>query len=365
MNNLDTVRLNREGQEQLTAGLSISVVIPSWKGLNHLRENLPSVIHAARYYQGKTGAAVEILVVDDGSQDDTPQAIHVEFPEVELIERDRNGGFAAACNTGFKRAKNDLVALLNNDVRIAPDYFYHQSRRFAEKDVFAVTAKVFDWSGSYFTTGGRIGRFRRGFWSVYFNYDLVIEDSNQVNLETALLTAYAIGGFATYNRSMLDYLGGFNELLSPFHWEDIDLSYRGWKCGWKVLYEPSSRAFHRTSATINAHYKNKFVEEISFRNRLLFHWINLHSPLFFATHLMTLFLLTCANAIILNRSYFRSLFSAMHELGRVRSLRGREKKRSKVSDKEISMILKRFSKNRAIKVYYSLDEIRKEHPESM
>jgi len=281
-----------------------------------------------------------------------------------------NGGFASACNTGFRKARYQLVALLNNDVRVEPKYLIHHAEHFLDDDVFAVTAKVYDWEGTHFTTGGRIGRFRRGFWCVYFNYDIEdrkTEDSWQRSEEVPtaeLLSAYAVGGFATYSRKKLDYLGGFNELLSPFHWEDIDLSYRGWKSGWKVLYEPRSRAFHRTSATINAHYLKTKVEEVSFRNRLLFHWINLHDPSFLLRHFITLIGMTLANALILNRSYFRSLSSALRSLKKVRSLRTLEKERAVVSDKKLSEILNQFCRSRLIRVYYNLEEIIQQHPES-
>jgi len=331
--------------------------------LHLLRETLPSVLNAVGEYRKHCDAPVEILVVDDGSRDETARVLPREFPEIQLIRRDRNRGFAIACNLGFLHARHRLVALLNNDVRIEPDYLIHQADHFASDEVFAVTAKVYDWDKTHFTTGGRVGRFRRGFWSVYFNYDLEAEILNDGSGRN-LLSVYAIGGFATYERAKLKELGGFNELLSPFHWEDVDLSYRAWKRGWKVLYEPRSRACHRVSATIHAHYEKRCVEETSLRNRLLFHWINLHSPGFLARHLFMLAGMCLINGIILNRSFFRALLSALRFLPEARQLRSREKSKAVISDRELAARFDRFIRTAPIRVYTSLREIEEEHWET-
>jgi len=225
----------------------LSIVIPSRNGLHLLRENLPSVDRAARTHSRRTGASTEIVVVDDGSQDGTVEALSADFPHVYVVRRRRSQGFACACNAGFEATRFPIVALLNNDVRVEEEFFLHQTPHFEEADVFGVTAKVFEWDKPIFATGGRVGRFRRGFWSVYFNYDVLGPEASRWVEERRLLSAYAIGGFATYSREKLKILGGFNELLSPIHWEDMDLSYRAWKRGWTVRYEPRSVAQHRTS----------------------------------------------------------------------------------------------------------------------
>jgi len=341
----------------------LSIVIPTCNGLDLLRENLPSVQKAAQRYHLKTGCTTEIIVVDDGSQDDTCETLPVEFPDIYLMARRRNEGFAKACNTGFEGARFPLVALLNNDVRIEEDYFVYQALHFQDPDVFAVTAKVFEWEQSIFATGGRFGQFRRGFWSVYFNYDACTPPAREWIEGRHLLSAYAIGGFSTYDREKLQILGGFNELLSPFHWEDVDLSYRGWKRGWEVRYEPRSVAHHRASATINAYYKKKYVDTVSFRNRLLFHWINLHSRSYLLRHLISLLALIATRVLVLDLYFYRSLGLALSRLPEVLKLRNQEGEKARRTDVEVSRILDHFYDSAPIEIYYNQREVIQKHPD--
>ncbi len=344
-------------------GFSISIVIPTWNGLALLRENLPSVLKAAQAYELHSGATTEIFVVDDGSTDETTTALPQEFPKVNLIKRASNGGFAAACNSGFRECQGNLVALLNNDVQVARDYLIRQAEHFVDPKVFAVTAKVFDWNVPVLATGGRFGKFRRGFWSVYFNYDVSLPEATGWVADRRLLSFYAIGGFATFEREKLRKVGGFNELLSPFHWEDVDLSYRGWKRGWEVRYEPRSRARHRTSATIEAHYKQKAVEKASFRNRLLFHWINIHSPILLTWHFIVLLFMLIWKTVTLKFLFLKAFVQAAGCWREVLRNRRKERKAAKRSDWQVIKLLNNFYRSAPIQVYYSRQEIIAKHRE--
>ena len=342
----------------------VSIVIPSWNGLHLLRENLPFIQAAADLYARETGATTEVIVVDDSSRDETVRALPSEFPQVRLLVRPQNEGFAAACNTGFRHCQFPLIALINNDARIHEDYLVHMAEHFRDHKVFAVTAKVFEWDRPIFAVGGRFGQFRRGFWSVYFNYDVSpLSGAEWIN-KRQLLSAYAIGGFSTYDREKLIQLGGFNEMLSPFHWEDVDLSYRGWKRGWEIHYEPRSIAFHRGSATIDRHFEKKSVEAISFRNRLLFHWINIHSPSFLLRHLLMMKLLFLTRILVFDYRFYRSLFQALNWLGPVQRLRREERRKARRSDVEVSRLLNRFYQTAPLQIYYNQREVLDRHPDS-
>lgn len=340
----------------------ISVVIPTWNGLELLRENLPSVLAATRRYRETSGGETEIVVVDDGSNDETVAVIPSEFPEVRLIEKPRNEGFAKTCNAGFRACRHRLAALLNNDVRIHEDYLVRQAEHFDDPDVFAVTAKVFEWDPPLFATGGKYGYFRRGFWGVYFNYDVEAPVASGWIDERRLLSFYAVGGFATYHLGKLREAGGFLELLSPFHWEDIDLSYRGWKRGWTIRYEPRSVAHHRISATIDAHYEKRAVDAVALRNRLLFHWINLHSTAFVLRHGLWLTALLLTRVLVLDFQFYRALFDALRRLPEALRLRALEKRAARRSDRQVERILADFYDSAPIRVYTGRRQVEEEHP---
>lgn len=345
-------------------GRGLSVVIPTFNGFRLLEETLESVIAGVNGYRKETGAEAEIIVVDDGSTDGTEERLPERFPEVRVKKREVNGGFARACNSGIAEARFPLLALLNNDVRIHRDYFIFHALHFNDPRVFAVTAKVFEWDRPIFTTGGRYASFRRGFWSVYYNYDRLPGKGQSWVESKRLLSFYAIGGFATFDREKLTVLGGFLELLSPFHWEDVDLSYRGWKRGWEIRYEPRSLAYHRTSATIDRFYRSRFVESVSFRNRLLFHWINLHNRRYLTEHLFWLTLLFLSRFAILDFGFYRSLFGALRRLPEALRLRKVERKSARRSDREIAEILKSFYRLAPIEVYLSKRDVMNRHSES-
>ena len=349
--------------QKTTTSLAISVVIPTWNGLHLLRENLPAVQQATQLYRNETGYATETIVIDDGSQDETATRLPLEFPEVRIVNRKCNAGFSAACNTGFSKCHFPIIALLNNDVRIEKNYFLAQALHFKDPKVFAVTAKVFEWDNPIFATGGKLGRFRRGFWSVYFNYDISNSAADNWTETQQLLSVYAVGGFATYSREKLDSLGGFNQLLSPFHWEDVDLSYRGWKRGWKILYEPHSIAHHRTSATIKTNFSKNLVEEVSMRNRLLFHWINLSSPSYLIRHLIMLSILLLTRIFVLDIGFYRSFFRALSCLYKVWKLRKIEAQHICKSDVEVSQLLKCFYNLAPIQIYYNQKDVIQKHPQ--
>lgn len=359
----NTLGANRS-QGSAAPGFSISIVIPTWNGLHLLRENLPSVLEAVQVYEASTGALTEIILSDDGSSDGTVDLIFEDFPSVRVVRRPSNGGFSAACNSGIEAAKYDLVALLNNDVRLDADYLLHKAVHFQDPNVFAVSAKVFEWDSTIFTTGGRFGRFRKGFWSVYFNYDVAGRDAKTWIEERRLLSTYAIGGFATYRRSQLLELGGFSELLSPFHWEDVDLSYRGWKRGWEIHYEPRSLAWHRTSATIDSNFEKNHVDSVSLRNRLLFHWVNLHYPPYLVAHIVMLALMLISKTLIGKFDFFRSVREAVQRLPQALELRRRERSLATRTDREVQKMLKAFYRAAPIQVYYNQQQVIDTHPEA-
>ena len=99
--------------------MNVTVVIPTWNGRHLLERFLPSVLDAAARYREQSGCETEVLVVDDGSTDDTPLWLARTYTgRVELLIKRRNEGFALACNTGFTYARHTVVLLVINDVEM-------------------------------------------------------------------------------------------------------------------------------------------------------------------------------------------------------------------------------------------------------
>jgi GT2 family glycosyltransferase len=340
--------------------IGVSIVIPTWNGRFLLETFLPSVLAAVFQYQKVFLAPAEVILVDDGSTDDTAAWLEKHFfQQVCLIRRTRNGGFAQACNTGFRASRYPLVLLLNNDVDVDPHFIGPLVEHFEDPKVFAVTPKVFDLDRKIFCNGGKVGRFRHGFWSMFANYDASAETGNEQTSARKLISISAIGGFSMFDRSKLTALQGFDELFSPYHWEDNDLSYRAWKRGWEIHYEPRSLVYHNASSTIDSHFHKKQVEVIATRNRLMFHWKNLHSPGMFASHLLMLFFLLLINLPRVNVRFYRAFAQALGHLPQLRRLRRQEKHAAIVPDKELRHSFQKFFKSPGLRIVLNRKEAMK------
>ena len=272
----------------------VSIVIPTWNGITLLERFLPSVKAAAAAYARQSSAPIEIVIVDDGSTDETSSWISNLNPQISnlalrFLKNEENLGFAKTCNRGVKAASHDLVFLLNNDVELDPGSIAPLVENFSDPAVFAAHCRVIDLESGEECGTGKVGGFARGFLRVHQSY---IPRARHQPREP-LYSIFAGGGSAMFDRERFLQLGGFEELLSPFYWEDVELSYRAWKRGLKVLYEPRSVARHRVSSTIGR-LKRSRVRMIEQRNRLLLHWINLHDRRMLASHIARV-ILSCAD----------------------------------------------------------------------
>jgi GT2 family glycosyltransferase len=324
---------------------SVSVVIPSWNGRMLLEEMFPSLLSATHQFQEKTGGPWEVIVVDDGSVDDTISWIET-IPEknVKLITRRRNSGFAVACNLGFSACRYQVVILLNNDVIVHKDFILPLLPHFSDENVFGVTFKALGRDQRTFCNGGKIGEFRMGFWKAFRNYDVNNGDSILKPDEGPLYSFTVCGGFCAFDRRKLQEIGGFEPLMSPFYWEDVELSYRAWKRGWVIHYEPRSMVYHDASTTVRGAFNRIRIDRINTRNRLIFMWKNLHDPAMLILHLGSMPLLVLQALFTFRVSFFLGLWDSMCCFPAIISKRGKEKRAARVKDSSIKKLFWEFRK---------------------
>ena len=242
--------------------IKLSVVIPNWNGKRLLEQNLPAVLRACQEW-AETGW--EIIVVDDASSDDSIAFLKENYPQIKLVVHKKNQRFAVACNAGVKKARGEVMVLLNNDVSPEPDFLGPLVRHFDDPKVFAVGCRQKELKqGRIFYSGRGTMRFRRGLM-VHWR----AEDQNQPT------TDWAFAGAAAYQRKKWLAIGGMDTLFRPAYEEDRDLSYRALKCGWKILFEPKSVVTHHHETTNIKVFGRKRIEIISFKNQFLFVWKNI------------------------------------------------------------------------------------------
>jgi GT2 family glycosyltransferase len=243
-----------------------SVVIPNWNGRDLLERYLPSVAAALA-----GNPENEIIVVDNGSSDGSADFVRQAFPGVRVLALERNLGFGGGSNAGFRAAQNDIVVLLNSDMRVAPDFLPPLLEGFGDGRVFAVSCQIFfsDPARRREETGLTQGWWQDGGLKVRHRVDPAIPG--------LFPCFYGGGGSCAFDRRKFLELGGFDELLAPFYLEDTDLGYMAWKRGWKVLYQPRSVVYHEHRGTIGKRFTEEQIQSVLKKNYLLFCWKNIHA----------------------------------------------------------------------------------------
>lgn len=236
--------------------MNVSVVIPNWNGVYLMKKHLRRVLRAV--------PGAEIIIADDMSTDGSVEYLKKNFPTVIVVERHMHQGFASNVNAGVARAGGDVVILLNTDVEPDPDFLAPLVAHFSDPDVFAVGCmEKSEEDGKIILRGRGIARWEKGYY---------IHSRGETD---RLSTAWVSGGSGAFRRSMWKELGGMDTLYNPFYWEDIDLSYRARKAGWKTLFEPKSIVHHyHEEGKIKREFAPNDVKRIVYRNQFIFIWKN-------------------------------------------------------------------------------------------
>lgn len=303
-------------------GDRISIIIPTFNGKGLVKRYLPSVLDACRHYSFKK---TELIVVDDASSDGTVDYLRTNFPDINVVKHRVNKGFSVSANNGIFTAHNRIVVLLNNDVQVAKDFLHFLPHHFEDKNIFAVRPGL--------KTNLRNPRIGGGFRFGFF--DVPREAKEKTNL-----AFFAGGGAVAFDREKVIKLGGFDKLFSPFYYEDVDLSYRAWKRGWKIIYEPRSLAYHQAGATISNFYTHRYINIIGERNKYFLVWKNIIDKKLLFQHLIFIPVRLITSLI---RGKFTSLigfFWALKYLKEVIKKRRLEKQFAKVKDSEIFNLFK-------------------------
>ena len=293
--------------------MKFSIVIPNYNGARLLKKNLPKVITAAKN--------AEIIVVDDASTDDSVHVMKEDFPQVRLIENPKNLRFAKACNTGVKQAKGEIVVLLNTDVHPEESFLKPLAPHFNDARVFAVGCMEIVNSK---TRGKSTGRFEKG---------LLVH--GEASDRKPGPTLWAFGGSAAFSREKWLQLDGMDHLFRPAYWEDIDLSYRAWKRGWEVRFEPESRVHHEPESTNVDAFGEARIRRIASKNQLLFVWKNIHDRKYILQHLLWLPLRLGGAVLKGDSAFVIGTFQAVFQFPEALLARIREKRHAKVSDENV------------------------------
>ncbi|RJQ33017.1 MAG: glycosyltransferase [Actinobacteria bacterium] len=217
----------------------VSIILVNYNGIKHLPTCLNS-LKELDYPKEK----VEVVVVDNDSTDGSVELLAKDFPEVKVVSNKENKGFAPAVNQGAKVATGSHIALLNNDMKVEKDWLTELAKPLISDSELACTgSKVLDWEGKKIDfVLGMMNFEGRGF-QIDFEKPL---RKNEYNEPRYML--FVNGGSMLVNRDVFLKVGGFDEDYFAFY-EDVDFGWRLWLAGYKVLFVPTSVAYHRHHGT--------------------------------------------------------------------------------------------------------------------
>ena len=185
----------------------------------------------------------EIIVVDNNSPDDSCNMVKELFPNVNLIQNKHNSGFSMGNNIGVAHAKGEYLCILNPDTVVAEDTFT-KILEFADavEDIGIIGCRLIDGSGQYLAESKRnvptpLVSFKKifGLSGSYYANDLKENAVGKV--------AILVGAFMIMKKSIYDAVGGFDEDYFMYG-EDIDLSYKVLKAGYKNQYFGLATTIH-------------------------------------------------------------------------------------------------------------------------
>ncbi len=202
--------------------------------------------------------ALEVVVVDNASGDDSLEKLRPLAGDITLVESDENLGFAGGCNLGVQSATGEIVAFLNNDAKPDPYWLVHAVAGFdSSPRVGAVASRVLDWDGKTIDYAGA------GLTWYGMGYrPLSAHAADRKKESPAGPVLFGTGSAMLVRRDVFDELGGFDEDFFMF-FEDVDFGWRINLAGYVFHYAPDSLVFHKHHQSMKdiGNYKEEFLLE--------------------------------------------------------------------------------------------------------
>lgn len=216
----------------------VSVIILNYNGQKHLKTCLTSLANL-NWPQDK----LETIVVDNASADDSVAWLTQHHPEVKVLENSANVGFAAGINRGVTLASGTHLAFLNPDMRVDENWLMTLWQTMtSEPSIACAGSVVLNWTGDKIDYAGRPQDALNLFPDSPKDSDTILQSVADIPL------LFASGGAMLISREAFVEVGGFDEDYFLYH-EDVDLGWRLWIHGYRVLRATRSLVYHKGGAS--------------------------------------------------------------------------------------------------------------------
>jgi GT2 family glycosyltransferase len=220
--------------------VEVSIIIPVFNNLKFTLECLTSLMKYS------SGVSYEVIVVDDGSSDQTPEVLS-RVPNITNIRNETNLGFVHTCNRGAEKAKGKYVLFLNNDAQVTENWLRPLVETFNEhENVGAVGPKILFPDGRLQEAGALVNR------DCTSRLIGLSDDPDLPKYNYVREVMYCSGACLLVEANKFKELGGFDVTLAPAYCEDWDLAFRLREQGLRVMYNPKSVVIHHLSVTSNS-----------------------------------------------------------------------------------------------------------------
>jgi N-acetylglucosaminyl-diphospho-decaprenol L-rhamnosyltransferase len=265
----------------------LAIVIVNWNSGAQLRECLASVdVAAAGLSCGQ--ALSEVVVVDNASEDGSERDLALASAPLRLLRNERNRGFAAGCNQGAAGCGADLILFLNPDTRLFANSLAVPLKHLDEPGharTGIVGIQMIDERGEVARSCARFptpGHFAAQALGVDRLLPRAAHTMREWDHADTREVDQVIGAFFLIRRPVFDALGGFDERFFVY-FEEVDLSLRARRAGWRSVFLADAQAFHKGGGTTNQVKTQRLF--YSLRSRLLYgrkHFGPLQRSLLFA-----------------------------------------------------------------------------------
>jgi GT2 family glycosyltransferase len=235
----------------------VSIIIVNWNG----RRWLPGCLDSLMLQSYKN---FEIILVDNASEDNSVEFVQKNYPQVIIVRNRDNVGFASGNNSALRKAKGELVLLLNNDIHAPKDYLEKFICAFDEiPNLGAAQSKLIllgdqiklDSCGSFWTS------------STFLYHYGNSKDQALDKYNNAFPVFTNKGASMLIRKDVIERIGLFDDDFWCYY-EETDFCHRVWLAGYECWYYPKAAIFHAVGGTSNF-FDNSYIQFHNFKNKLL------------------------------------------------------------------------------------------------